>query len=164
MSTPSSTNDDDDWYNRSGSKMSLLAAADDAVTSNGSMSPAVRSGEFCGYSPSGSNICLFCATVDESAMNASAFRAIMLAMSLLVGNACGANATTTVSGRVATAMEQSVVFIGYLFFVSRGLCELLNYDQYDDCGVDANAYFSELAAVIQRVVVSPCQLSQRILV
>ena len=137
--------------------MSLLAAADDAVTSNGSMSPAVRSGEFCGYSPSGSNICLFGATVDESGMNASAFRAIMLAMSLLVVNACGANATTAVSGRVAAA-KQSVVFIGYLFFVSRGLCELLNYDQYDDCGVDANAYFSELAAVIQRVVVSPCQL------
>ena len=95
--------------------MSLLAAADDAVmTSNGSMSPAVRSGEFCGYSPSGSNICLFGATVDESGMNASAFRAIMLAMSLLVVDACGANATTTDIGRVAAAMEQSVVFIDSL--------------------------------------------------
>ena len=86
ISTSTSTNDDDDdddWYNRSGSKMSLLTDDDDVVvTSNGSMSPAVRSGEFCGYSPSGSNICLFvCAVEDESAMNASAFRAIMLAMS-----------------------------------------------------------------------------------
>lgn len=86
ISTSTSTNDDDDdddWYNRSGSKMSLLTDDDDVVvTSNGSMSPAVRSGEFCGYSPSGSNICLFCCAVeDESAMNASAFRAIMLAMS-----------------------------------------------------------------------------------
>ena len=66
--------------------MSLLADDDDGVvvTSNGSMSPAVRSSEFCGYSPSGSNICLFvCAVEDESAMNASAFRAIILAMSLL---------------------------------------------------------------------------------
>jgi hypothetical protein len=98
--------------------MSLLAEDDD-VTSNGSMSPAVRSGEFCGYSPSGSNICLFCAMVDESAMNASAFSAIMLAMSLLFVNACGANATTAVSGRVA-AMEHSVVFI-VLFVVC---CEM----------------------------------------